>query len=186
MQQRMEHFRQLLDKGDITFDRAIESEDINLIAASLKENEFMDAIERGVAALLAFHNRAEPEEFDEVIEEEPTDELNIFTELRTSANGLPPLTNNLSAFSQSLLVRGSTRTNISTMERLSGRLDKHSNNIAVEIIKDMQLATYYPPDSRDSIDSSELAQVANELISAIRTARATAAAKPPAETTAED
>lgn len=171
LEKRMQHFRGLVEKGDIAFERSIESEDIGLIAETLKENEFLDPIERGVSALLAFHNRAEPEEFEEILEEESSDELNIFTELRTPIEMPPPLTDDLETFSRSLLARATSRTHISTLERLSGKLDKHANNIAAEIVKDMQLATFYPPDNRDTITAPELSQVVNDLISTIRQAR---------------
>lgn len=171
LQRQMMKFREVLDSGDITIEHRVESEDISLIAATLTENEYLDPIERGVAALLAFHNRSQPEEIEEFLEEKPEDELNIFTQLRMGMITEPLLVSDVANFSQPLLPVNSTRSNLSIIEKISGKVDKHANNIAAEIIKDLQLATHYPPETVDQIAPADLAGIVNELIGIIQMAR---------------
>jgi len=174
MQERMQRFQQVLASGDITIDKAIDSEDIELVSKSLAANEFLDPIERAVSALLAYHNRQEPEEMEDFLEEETADELNLFTPLRTALETRPPITEDYDRFSEPLLVLQETRANSTVLERLSGKIDKHANNIAAEIIKDMQLATRYPPEERDSVSANELAGMVGELSRVIRVERESA------------
>ncbi len=71
------------------------------------------------------------------------------------------------SFQTSILNPNSTRDQIGYVERLLGKSEQYANNIASEIIKDMQSATHYPP-TVDSIPSaSELADTISQLISNI-------------------
>ena len=170
-EERMDRFNTLLESGDIAIERDMESEEINVVRTALHENEFMDPIERGVAALMAYHTHSEPEEFEELIEEESEEELNIFTRLRVANDMPPPMTDDYESFSLPLLNKTPTRTEIATIEKITGKQDKLANNIAQEIIKDMQLATHYPPETLDEISAGELADATNHLISEIQQAR---------------
>jgi len=148
-----------------------ESDDINLLAQSIAENNHLEAIERSVAALLAFSNR-DNEERVETVEEDilSSDELNIFARLRLS-NYLKHIiiTRDLETFANPLLARVSSRDNAEFVERLSGRMEKHAANIADEIIKDMQLATHYPPlMETDDVSVDDVTGQIQQLISRIQ------------------
>ncbi|MCL5272191.1 MAG: phosphoesterase, partial [Gammaproteobacteria bacterium] len=71
------------------------------------------------------------------------------------------------AFSESLLPINETRNQMMMIERLAGAKDKYAGTVANELIKDFQLATSYPPDERDVIDSQELTDVVKTLSSRI-------------------
>lgn len=173
MEERMSKFSEILESGEIFADITAESEDINVIANLLKQHDEMDPIERGVTALLSYHSHGTEEEaIEEIAEEESTDELNIFTSMRgDEAFRGSLLTDNVEAFTEALLARASSRTYMSTIEKLSGRPDKYANNISTEIIRDMQLATHYPPEILDDTPSNELAEITRGLSKAIRQAR---------------
>lgn len=179
---KMDHFKMVLDSGDIIINqKPTESEDIDFVANSLKENENLGSIQGSVAALLAFHVRSEPEVVEELLEdtsaESHKDELDVFATLHRSLDATPIMSKDVTAFSQPLLLMAPTRVSIASVERISGKQDKHAHNIAVEIVKDMKLATKYPPDVIDTIVPGELAGLVDELIGVIQVARAKAEAK---------
>lgn len=148
MNNRLARFIEVVDSTENYFENVYaESEEINNIAQALAENEHLDSIEKGVAALLTYHNRGSEERVEEAEEELlPDDELNIFARLRLSDYLRKIIiTRDLENFAQPLLARSGTRENAEFVERLSGRLEKHAGSIADEIVRDMQLATFYPP-----------------------------------------
>jgi len=138
----------------------------------LAKNEHLEPIERGVAALLSYHNYIEPEdEVDSFIEEESEDELNIFTGLRYSPDTEHLLlTERYQNFEAPLLDRTETRSEVGSIEKLTGRQSKHAASIATEIVKDMQIATHYPPDERDDIEADELSSLILNLNDRIESA----------------
>ena len=81
------------------------------------------------------------------------------------------LIHDVDTFSQALLNSASTRAQTSTIERLSGKQDKYASSVAKEIVKDLKMATVYPPETIDTIQASELCNIVNELSSAIVEAR---------------
>lgn len=170
LQKQLSGFQRILETGDLSINKAVETEEITLITKALHEANVNEPIERGVAALLAFHGHNEPMPVEELIEEEEEGVLTIFSRLRQPPNGLPLLVKNVEDFSDPLLPINETRNYLSTIERLSGSKDKFSGTVANELIKDFQMATSYPPEERDLIDSIELAQIAvtltNQFVSA--------------------
>ncbi len=181
---KMDHFKTVLSSGDITISQPpAESEDINFVADSLKKNENLGSIQGSVAALLAFHVKSEPEAVDEMLEESANpdeshkDELDVFATMHRSLDALPIIAKDVTAFSQPLLLMSPTRVNVASIERIAGKPDKHAHNIAVEIVKDMKLATKYPPDVIDTIVPEELAGLVDELVNVIQVARAKIDAK---------
>lgn len=148
MNNRLAQFMEVIEAGQFFANVFADSEDINLLARTMAENEHLEPIERSVTALLAFNNRDIEEEKSEVVEEDVLsfDELNIFTKMRfTDYLREIIITRDLETFSSPLLSKFSTKDNAEFVERLSGRIEKHAANIADEIVRDMQLATHYPP-----------------------------------------
>lgn len=170
--ERLDRFKEILQSGDIFVNIAAESEEINMIAETLRDESYTDPIERSVAALLAFHKSTEPDEIEEIAEEEALDELNIFSSLRGSPEFKAGLyVSDVERFQQPILNKAVVRVHTNTIERISGRLDQHASNISAEIVKDMQLATYYPPTILDDISTDELTNITHNLIAAIQNAR---------------
>jgi len=172
LQQRTQNFQKILDRDDYFARVDAENHDITLISEALAKNEHLEPIERGVAALLSYHNYIEPEdEVDSFIEEESEDELNIFTGLRYSPDTEHLLlTERYQNFEAPLLDRTETRSEVGSIEKLTGRQSKHAASIATEIVKDMQIATHYPPDERDDIEADELSSLILNLNDRIESA----------------
>lgn len=173
LQNRLEVFRQTVEKGQFFTDVRIEGEEIDLVANALDEGIALDPIETGVTALLAIHNRNQAEESVVSPEEElMDDELDVFTRLRALDLMKAQLrVDDFDRFSAPLLNRSAVREQLGVLERLSGKVEKHAGNVAEEIVKDMRVATHYPPLVLDVPSSIELADVVQELVAHINTER---------------
>jgi intracellular multiplication protein IcmO len=171
LQKQLIDFQTVLDANDLTISKLDENEEISLISKALHESNITEPIERGVAALLAFHNHNEPEKIAEIIEEEESGVLTIFTKLRYPVDAPPLLVKDIARFSEPLLPINEVRDYMMAIERLNGDKDKLAGNIANELIKDFQMATSYPPQERDQISSVELTTMVQALSDNIRIER---------------
>lgn len=173
LEKRLMRFQEaMVQKSYLVIDPKFLNDDIRIIAESLDENDFLDPIERGVSALLAFHSHQEPQIIETVEEETPASELNIFVKLRLKSSLKKLLlVSNLEEFERPLLLKAETRQAVETIERCSGKVDKQSTNIANEIINDMQLATHYPPMIIDTPTVSGIIEKIRELNRRIQEAR---------------
>jgi len=176
---RMEQFQKVVESQQIFETPIPESEEISTVANSLIENDFLEPIERGVTALLAYHGQSAKPVVEEIEEEEEApDELSIFAKMRIPEEQKALLiTDNLEAFGTPLLAKSFTREQVETLERLTGKMEKHALNISAEITKDIQLATHYPPEKTDDISTAELTNMVTELITQIQTGREKATAE---------
>lgn len=171
LQKQLIAFQKILESGDLSINKLVEDEEISLITKLLSESVIEEPIERGVAALIAYHNHNEPEPVEELIEEEVEGALTIFTPLRDNANAPSLLVSDKVAFSESLLPINETRNQMMNIERLTGAKDKYAGTVANELIKDFQLATSYPPEERDIIDPNELTNIVKDLAEKISSER---------------
>lgn len=171
LQKQLGAFQKILESGDLTINKMVESEEITLISKFLQESTISEPIEKGVSALLAYHGHNEPPPLEELIEEEEEGVLTIFARLRTTPQMPPLLAKDKEAFSQSLLPINDTRNILTVIERASGAKDKYAGSVANELIKDFQLATHYPPYLRDEISVDELVSIIDGLNNALITAR---------------
>ncbi len=177
LQKQLAEFQKVLDSQDFNIRNTVHSEEIDLICKTLHESTLIEPIERGVAALLAFHKHNEPDSVEELIEEVQSGTLTIFTPLRSPANAPALLVRDVKQFSESLLPINETRNYMMEVERLSGEKDSLAGNVANELIKDFQAATSYPPQARDQISSEELSGLVQVLSEKIRRERETAKGK---------
>lgn len=171
LEQRLDRFRRIVEKGQFFVDTHLEEGEIEVIANTLQDNESLDSIGRAVNALLALHNQGDSQE-SEVEEELDEDELNIFSKLHINKDlERLLLVSDLEKFGAPLLQRLNTKDQVAVIERLSGKLDKHAANIATEIMKDMQMATHYPPVVDSKWDSANMVTITQELIQNIQSER---------------
>ena len=171
LQKQLSGFRQVLDSNDLSITKVVENEDITLISKALHESSVTEPIERGVAALFAFHNHNEPEAVAVLADEAEVGVLTIFTPLRYPSSAPALLIKDITVFSQSLLDINETRNHMMDIERLSGEKDKLAGSVANELIKDFQMATTYPPEERDQVTSDELTELVGTLSEKIQFAR---------------
>ncbi len=152
------------------------NEEIQFIQEKLKTHAEQEPIERGVSVLLDYYQSltASDSNDEEVIEESvlPEDELDIFTKIRLNENNRDLiLTDNLVSFGEPLLISQALREQIGVIERLTGKEARYANNIAAEIIKDMQQATHYPPEIYEQASAEDIAEVVHDVINKIEQQR---------------
>jgi intracellular multiplication protein IcmO len=171
LQKQLLGFKRVLDGSDISITTTVENEEITLISNALREAKISEPIERGVAALLAFHHHNEPVAVEELIEEIDVGTLTIFAKLNYPADAPKLLAKDIGRFSQALLDINETRNYMMNIERLSGEKDRLAGNIANEMIKDFQMATSYPPLERDIVTAPELTELVQSLSTKISNER---------------
>ncbi|MCE3239441.1 MAG: hypothetical protein K0R24_2422, partial [Gammaproteobacteria bacterium] len=166
---RLEQFNILLENHNESFEQVLdESEDIQLIAKVIHEKTDVNLIERGVSALLAFHNRTSATEEENAIAEEEEDpsRINIFSKpvLGEDVKSLLTGKGELERFSQPLINKHYVKDKIELLERVLGRSGSAANVMTAEVIKDMLFSTDYPPYAQSLfLDREDLYKVVHEL-----------------------
>ncbi len=171
LQKQLSGFRAVLESNDLSITKEVQNEEITLISKALHDSHVNEPIERGVAALLAFHHHNEPEAVEELIEELDIGTLTIFAKLHYPTYLPKLLVKDIERFSEPLLDINMTRNYMMNIERLSGEKDKLAGNISNELIKDFQVATNYPPLERDSVSVGELTELVQLLSAKISSER---------------
>lgn len=163
------HFEKLVHDGDIFVNIDVPQDDLQRVLETIIAKQEQPPIERGVAALMAYQDREQeeaviPTELG-VLDDLPSEELNIFTHLRMT-NHLKEtmLPVDSAKFNKPILQYGQTRDQVAYIERLVGKGEQAATNIANEIVKDMQTATHYPPTILQKPSPVELAGVVSTLI----------------------
>lgn len=166
LEDRIDQFREIIDSGEGFKAPSDEGEEIQIISDAIVSQADTNSIERALGALLAFHNRHEAiekvPETEEILEE---GKLNIFTKVALddmvkSIVGKA----HLDKFIEPLINKSIAKDKIELLERLMGRAPSQANPMTSEIIKDMSLATEYPPPVEGLLlPSEEVVAIANDL-----------------------
>lgn len=167
LEDRLDRFGEILEKGEENFALAQdEGEEIQIISDSISSLPESNPIERALSALLAFHNRHATADKEEIAEEEPVEgRLNIFSKvvLGDTVKALVGAAQ-FDKFSSPLVSKPIAKDKIELLERLMGRSASQAGPMTGEIIKDMALATDYPPPVEGVLlPSEEVVAIANEL-----------------------
>lgn len=166
LEDRISRFTEVVSSDVIFSAPTDEGEEIKVISESLSSQPEGNSIEKALGSLLAFHNRHAVVEEEHVIEEEVEEgNLNIFSKV-----ALPDSVKTLVGaaqivkFSEPLISKALAKDKIELLERLMGRSASQASPMTNEIIKDMSLATEYPP-ALDGVllPSDEVVAIANEL-----------------------
>jgi hypothetical protein len=80
----------------------------------------------------------------------------------------------MSEFSKCILNKTDLHQGIESIERLSGRTENHARTVAEEMIKDIRVATYYPPETIVEVSREELLDYVNQAVLRIQESRAAA------------
>ena len=163
LQKQLSGFQMVLESSDIGITKDVQSDEISFISDALHTANVEEPIERGVAALLAFHQHNEPEAVEALVEKVERGALTIFAPLDYPLESPPLLVKDVDAFSKPLLEINETRDAMISIARLTGEKDKLAGNVANELIKDFQVATQYPPEERDVISAEDLTKLVQSL-----------------------
>lgn len=167
LDERVERLHELLSGGVEIFEGVKDDgDDILVISDAITAGSDQNPIERSLNALMAFHNRnavAEPE--SQEAEAVADGHLNIFSSVPLD-DFVKTLvgSSEITAFSQPLLNRAAIRDKVGLMERLLGRASSQAGPMTAEILKDMTIATDYPPVIEGILlPEEEVVTLANEL-----------------------
>lgn len=150
LDQRLERYKQVLSEEEIFSAPKDEGDEITALAQKLSENTQSNPIERALASLLAFHKNINGEptlEENEAIEEieEVIGKLNIFSKVQLADAIKNLVGSDFDSFKEPLVLRNFIKDKVEVLERIMGRSGSQANNVTAEIIKDLALATDYPP-----------------------------------------
>ena len=176
-------FTQLLEKP-VIFDQAGEASDniitiSEILAASQKQK---NGIDRSVTAFLACCEGLQPvsstesgargaatESFVEPVIE-ISDRLNAFVSVRVTDNVRPYFSGErYEQLCKPLLLKHQVREKIELIERLMGRKANQANNIALEMVRDIEVATDYPPVITVRLSVPELVDITQRLVTMLET-----------------
>lgn len=176
LENRLEEFDHILEReGEAFAPTAEEAEEIQLIASVMHEKAETNLIERGVSALLAFHNKQNmPAEEEKLVAEEleDTGHINLFSKPVLDESVKQLLGSDFDRFSQPLVNKAFLKTKVELLERILGRSGSQSSTIANEILKDILSATDYPPRTEDIfLEPDVVVQAVRELVEYITSMR---------------
>jgi intracellular multiplication protein IcmO len=168
LEERNDRFRKVMLEDKSFAPPTDEGEEIQIISDSLSSQPNVNPIERALSSLLAFHNRSAAteeggiEEQEEVIDD---GKLNIFAKVALD-DAVKAIVGSaqIGKFSEPLINKSAAKDKIELLERLMGRSSTQASPMTNEILKDMSLATEYPPSIEGMLlPSEEVVAIANEL-----------------------
>jgi intracellular multiplication protein IcmO len=171
LQTQLKNFQQVILSAEVKNLENLENETITIVTDSIKASKISDPIERGVEVLMAFHNYSEPEPVEELVENEVQGQITIFSNLRQSSRLPPILAKDVKAFSEPLLLINEARDSMIAIERLAGEKATLAATNANETIKNLQIATSYPPENVLQINSQEITEVVHLICEKIKRER---------------
>jgi len=166
-------FSEMIASGQCEIQGEALTPEMEMIVNAYQNNPDKGLLEKGVDALIAFYNQTEAPIQEEIAEEytidEAINELNIYLKPR-----LNELTKSLvsdaemETFSAPVLIKSQIQPKLDMISRMLGRGGKYANNVAKEVIYDMEIATRYPPVILEQKTTDEIADAALALADDIK------------------
>ena len=166
-----ENLQKILKRNTPVFtDIELPQDDAQIITELFMQQAEDMPLEKGISTLLAYRERMFeplPDVAQEQEEELPSGQMDIFAKLHIT-NYLKDLVlvKDIEQFSQPILVKAVTRETISRVERVISESETNTKTIALEIIKDMEVATNYPP-VVPACEVTELTSAVDDLVANI-------------------
>lgn len=166
-----ENFERILKSDIQMFSDVAEPQDDakNIVELFMQQHEDMP-LEKGISSLLAYHEQKFgplPSEIEEK-SELPVGQMDVFAALSLSGYlKTVLLVDNVEQFGQPILIKTKSKEYMSQIEIFSGKAKRDAQNIALELVKDMQVATHYPPTIKVVSDTAELIAAIDYLIANI-------------------
>ena len=147
---RLVSFKDIMANEHLFDEIDVHNDEIDLLRDGFHEFADLESIERAANVLMAYESKTEPrQQAADIVQEEvlPDVELNIFTPMRVDEAMGAILLNSSDGFQNPMLDKQYSASKLEMLERLSGKNQQHAQSIAEEIVKDMRIATHYPPDN---------------------------------------
>lgn len=102
--------------------------------------------------------------------DEISDRLNVFVRVRVTESIRPHFSGDrYEQFCKVLLVKQQVKEKIELIERLMGRKANQASNIALEMVRDIEVATDYPPAITVRLSVPELIDITQRLTNMVET-----------------
>lgn len=163
----IENFKKIMEKDVFKNMDEVKDEISNLMSLMKKDNS-KQFIEKGINVLLAYHDQlAGGSSLDEM--SLPAGEINIFVRLNLNEE-LKQLvrTVDIDSFSEPLLDYTNIREQVVYINKLIGKTDQYSNSVSTELIKDMQIATHYPPEHVNKPDKNSFVALCKKIVENVK------------------
>lgn len=163
-EEREAKFAKALSQLETTGKEVKKDEDMDLIIQALQDKSQKTLIDSGVFALTAYYNKHVLPEMEEAVEELPYNQINLFTPLRLGDPTVPMMVGSqFEQFSEPLVKRQELKTKIEFIEKMTGKTTKDAMITAKDLLNDMEVATFYPPEQVNKPLASTLATITKEL-----------------------
>jgi intracellular multiplication protein IcmO len=157
------------------------SEEINLLVGLFAETEEENLIEKSVSALIAYQSRLSDMDQEQVAEAGRTEvvpgEEEVYTHLSIFAKvNITELSREIvgdyqsEQFSQPLLNKRASKEKVELIERVIGSTTSHATDISWEVVRDMEIATDYPPEI-EAYDQTLVVNASNDILAYIKQLR---------------
>jgi intracellular multiplication protein IcmO len=165
---RQQKFIRALSQLETLPERFKSDEDLTFIFDIFDQNPKNPLIETGVNALVAYFNKNVLPELEEETDDLPYSQLNLFTPLRLSDPTVPMLIGHeFEKFSMPLVKRNDVKLKIEFIEKIAGKSTKEAVIIAKNLLKDIEIATLYPPDDVEKYHIENLPEITRGLAAKI-------------------
>lgn len=167
LEERLGRLQEVITSNEGFMAPSDEGEEIQIISDSISSQPDVNPIERALSSLLAFHNRHAETTQSEPLAEDVFDDarLNIFAKVGLD-DAVKAIVgqSQFDKFSAPLVNKNNAKDKFELLERMMGRAASQANPMASEILKDMSIATDYPPHTEGLLlPSEEVVAIANEL-----------------------
>lgn len=170
-EEHLDRFQKLSSNAEFTLTEKERSKEIDMLVEHYAKPEGDTLIDKGINALIAFHEsrgEVKPVELAVAEEEEKLVEsnthLNLFSkvQLLDMVKDVVPA-DKLKDFSKPLLSKVAAEPPMALAERFAGKPEQKAKEVASSLIRDMEHASQYPPILKHQLSVEDVVKVTTEL-----------------------
>ncbi len=165
-----DQFKQISTQGVNFSNSAVNSEELKSVMDIIEEEHALKPMERAAKALRRYYQQTELTSIFFESEEPTVDFLNLFTPMLNNDELSKVVLNDgdKERFEKPLLKRADIRDQVEYVERLCGKPSQQAMNVAVELVRDMEKGTEYPPKNKPTKNGPELAKLIHNMSDEIK------------------
>ncbi len=164
-----DQFGEIVENGVDLKNITLSSEEVSDVIKLVEEERALQPLDRAAKALRRYYQQTELTSIFFETEEEVVDYLNMFTPIHLNEHLEKVLSKEkIEEFKKPLLKRADTRDQIEYVERLGGRPSQQAMNVAVELVRDMEKGTDYPPKNKPQKSAEEIAKLISTMAKEIQ------------------
>ncbi len=170
-EEHLDRFKAISKDGQFNVTDKEQSKEIDLLAEYYQKSEGNTLIDKGVNALIAYHDtQGETKPVEEAVKEEEEQlvesdsDLNLFSKVQLMEEAKEHMTlDELKEFGKPLLSKVAAEPPMALAERFAGKSEQKAKEVANSLIRDMEHASRYPPILKHQLPVDEVAKATNEL-----------------------